>query len=561
MAASTYPLSGNQQLVWQMQRLLPGNPLYCEAVAWRILSEYDVHALRRTCQWLVDRHAALRTTYRLRGGELEQIVHETMPVAFRIHDARDWDDEELGVRIDREVYRAFDLEAGPMLRANLFLRAPGQDRLLLSFHHIAADFYSLMLILEDVRVLYPLALTGGEPPPPPATAYAGFVRWQATLLAGPDGARQWEYWRTLMAAPIETLQLPADAACPDVKSYEGRTHQFRMGGSLTARLHALARGLSVTMNVLLVSGFQVLLRRWCGQPRFRIRTIVSGRTEPEFARVVGHFANAVPLLADFADDPPFTTVVGRAKRAMVSAIEHQDLPLPELARRLRREGTSAATLSSDVMFRLQIPHRFRAELREQRMPDGSEGGVLAAAGTRMDFGGLVAELFNPIRCVAYHALDLELVEAGGEIAGYLHYRPDMFAAATTAALADSYIRLLANAAENPGQRVTALDVPIVRDPDAAVVRSPETGPRSAARIGRPRTAAEERAAQVWQQVLGVDAVEVNDTFFGLGGDSLAAAQVGAILWAEFGQDLPLGMLLASPTLAEFAAHVERLAAG
>lgn len=654
-----HPLSGNQRLIWQMQRLLPGNPVYGQAIAWRILSEFDVHALRRTCQWLVDRHAALRTTYGVRAGQPVQIVHDRQAVSFRIHDARDWDEDELQVRFDREVYRVFDLETGPLMRVHLFMRTPGQHRLLLSFHHIAADFYSLMLILQDIRAWYPLACRGEEPPPSPLATYADFVRWQTAFLEGAEGDRQWQFWRANATAPVEVLRMPADDPRPAVTSYAGMTHQFTVQDDLTSRLRSLAPSISATMNAVLLGGFQALLHRWCGQSRFSIRTIVSGRSEPDFAHVVGHFANAVPLYADFSDDPAFTTVVDRTRQSVTAAIEHQDFPIAVLAERLGSAGHAIESQASDAMFRLQIPHRFRTELREQRMPEGPGTSVVQARGTRLDFGSLVAELFNPIHSVAYHGIDLEFVEAGGALSGYLHYRPEMFRAATITRLAEEYVRLLASAVEDPGRRVSALDAghtsaavprarPVdesgsraqthcwgvrvdVRDVEAALREHPgvhdamvapsgtersvtrliayvvadnpssverelrrhleeriprylvpavfvfrsvlprglDGGPDRAAlsdpgeltsaldaECRKSRTPTEERVARIWRSLFGLDALSLHDNFFALGGHSLLAAHMSVLLCAEFGQGLPLSLLLASPTVAELAAHID-----
>lgn len=550
-AGSAHPLSGNQRLVWQIQRLLPANPLYCQAIAGRILSDLDLHALRLTCQWLVDRHPALRTTFRPRDGEPEQVVHGSQPVWFRIHDARDWSDQDLRQRFDREVSRVFDLEAGPLMRVHLFLRTPGQHRLLLSVHHIVADFHSLIVILDDIRALYPVARSGGSPPAAPSTTYVDFVRWQHALLAGEEGQRQWRFWEATTAA-AEPFRLPGDRGAANVNRFAGRTHQFRVPAALTSRLHDLAAAGSATMNVALLTGFQVLLHRWCGQSRFGIRTLVSGRSEPEFARVVGHFANAVPLAADFSDAPSFSTAMARTRRSVALIIEHQDFPLSLLSERCRHAGMRATRLSSDVMFRFQIPHRFRGEVREQRMPD-SEPAVVES-GTRLEFGGLVAELWNPVRAVAYHALDLELVEAGGEVAGYLHYWPGVFEADTIERLAGDYVRVLAEAAGDPDRPVAAFRVSAGRraEPVSAHDSAP-VPPRAAL---PPRTRTEERLCLIWQRALGVESVDIHRGFASLGGDSLAAAAAGAAIASDFGQDVPLGVLFESPTVVELAAHVD-----
>ncbi|MFH8367581.1 beta-ketoacyl synthase N-terminal-like domain-containing protein [Streptomyces sp. NPDC018031] len=56
-------------------------------------------------------------------------------------------------------------------------------------------------------------------------------------------------------------------------------------------------------------------------------------------------------------------------------------------------------------------------------------------------------------------------------------------------------------------------------------------------------------AEVWQEVLGVDRVGVDDDFFALGGHSLAAVRIGAKLQSRFGVELDLRNFFDSPTVA------------
>ncbi len=73
----------------------------------------------------------------------------------------------------------------------------------------------------------------------------------------------------------------------------------------------------------------------------------------------------------------------------------------------------------------------------------------------------------------------------------------------------------------------------------------------------PRTAAEERIAQLWQRLLGVDRVGVDDNFFELGGHSLLALQLTARLRETFRVDVSAERVLAAPTVALLAAEVDR----
>jgi acyl carrier protein len=72
----------------------------------------------------------------------------------------------------------------------------------------------------------------------------------------------------------------------------------------------------------------------------------------------------------------------------------------------------------------------------------------------------------------------------------------------------------------------------------------------------PENELEERIADVWQSLLGVDRVGVHDDFFALGGHSLLATQIIARLKDMFELELPLKVIFEAPTIAKLALLVE-----
>ena len=74
----------------------------------------------------------------------------------------------------------------------------------------------------------------------------------------------------------------------------------------------------------------------------------------------------------------------------------------------------------------------------------------------------------------------------------------------------------------------------------------------------PQTATEIRIANIWQEVLRLEAVGVDDNFFELGGNSLTATRVSTRVRKVFELDLPLRMMFEQPKIADLAVYIDAM---
>jgi acyl-CoA synthetase (AMP-forming)/AMP-acid ligase II/thioesterase domain-containing protein/acyl carrier protein len=81
--------------------------------------------------------------------------------------------------------------------------------------------------------------------------------------------------------------------------------------------------------------------------------------------------------------------------------------------------------------------------------------------------------------------------------------------------------------------------------------APETPPENRVFVA-PQNETEVLVASIWRQVLSLDRVSTHDSFFDLGGDSSAAAQMLTRIEREFGQALAPAALFESPTIEQLA---------
>jgi amino acid adenylation domain-containing protein len=72
----------------------------------------------------------------------------------------------------------------------------------------------------------------------------------------------------------------------------------------------------------------------------------------------------------------------------------------------------------------------------------------------------------------------------------------------------------------------------------------------------PETPTEQRLAEIWTGLLGIDRAGLYDNYFELGGDSLLATQLASQIRKVFEVELPLADLFQHPTLAELSAIIE-----
>ena len=182
-----HALSYGQRALWFVHRLAPERAAYTVAYAGAISGQLDVPALERAAQALVDRHPMLRTTYIERDGQPVEQVHAHWPVRIAQH-LIGLDRDELDGWIQAETDRPFDLTTGPMLRLTLLQRGTRDHVLVLAVHHIVVDFWSVDVILDELRALY-AAEHGGTRPEQTADRYVDFAAAQNAMLDGPEGGQ------------------------------------------------------------------------------------------------------------------------------------------------------------------------------------------------------------------------------------------------------------------------------------------------------------------------------------------------------------------------------------
>ncbi|MER8798701.1 amino acid adenylation domain-containing protein [Mesorhizobium sp. M0984] len=331
----TRPLSHGQMGLWLHHQKRPTGSEYNLPVELRIKAPFDIDALRRALQSLIDRHEMLRTTFHQEGEHVVQSIHETASLSFHVVRLQGVEEADFHQAIAAKARSPFDLEHGPVFRAHLFIRNDTEETLLLNFHHIISDGYSIRTFLHEFGRLYQ-AFCGDTDMPRLTTAapYGDFVAWQERLLAGDAGERMWAYWRSQFVDHEPDLAFQTDRARTALATHTGSVVSLDIDMPLVARLERLAHREKVTLATVLLAAYYVLLHRYCDQDDITLYVPRLGRPAGNFSGTFGYFVTLAALRQDLSGNPTFLEHLLGVRQLMRCARSHQYFPLPLLLEKI-----------------------------------------------------------------------------------------------------------------------------------------------------------------------------------------------------------------------------------
>ncbi|RSN29186.1 non-ribosomal peptide synthetase [Amycolatopsis sp. WAC 04169] len=428
----TFPASFGQERIWLSGQLDPASPVYnlhCQA---RLDRPLTAEQWRAALGVIVGRHEALRTSFRMEGGALMQVVHAEVPIDPEVHDLRDLPADAREARLTELVggvsREAIPLDSPPPWRAQVCRTADDEWVLTFVVHHTVFDAGSVLVLGKELGEACDAVFEGREPKLPElAIQYPDFSAWQRGQLE--TSSEQLDYWRKQLTGLPPVHGLPTDRPRPSELTFAGDQVHFALPDGLIDRVGELSRELSASPFMVLLAGYAALLSRLSRVDDIVVGVPVAGRDLPELADLIGMFVNQMAVRVDCSGAPAFTELVGRVRTTLLEAIDHSQVPFQAVAEAVGAERDPG------VQALYQLGFNF--------LPDSG---------------------LEPIRSATAKddiAIDLTSVD------GRLVYRTDLFDRETAEAIAERYVRLLDAALADPAASVA--DLPLLSDAERELV--------------------------------------------------------------------------------------------
>ncbi|MFF1606697.1 amino acid adenylation domain-containing protein [Amycolatopsis sp. NPDC058278] len=296
---------------------------YTEQLRLELTAPVDARALRAAAASALRRHAPLRAAFEVAGlPEPVQITVGELETPWRETDLSALDPAEARARADvlaaHSKAAPFDVGTPPLLRLHLVHLPGGAAHLLLDYHHLLLDGWSVTLLVREL--LAPEA--AGAPAPP--------LRDWFRVLRTRDREAAAAAWRSALDGITEPAMLTEPVAGSSASAH----HVVDLPAPVTARLVELARTDRLTLNTIMVALWGVVLAAESGRRPAVFGTTVSGRLAevPEVENLVAMLVNTVPVVVDVDPGEPVRALLRRVRAEQLALAPHQHLGLGTIRR-------------------------------------------------------------------------------------------------------------------------------------------------------------------------------------------------------------------------------------
>ncbi|WP_266182493.1 non-ribosomal peptide synthetase [Dyella humicola] len=427
--ARVAPTLETQREIWLASKLEPEASLaYNESISLRLRGALEVPALQASLQQLVDRHEALRATLSAEGEEL--YIAAQLMVACPLRDVSGLTaterEAEVANTLHHVVTTPFDLENGPLVRAEILQLGPQDHLLVFTAHHIICDGWSFGVIVRDLAALYALQ-TGHGDGAGPVDGFTDFALAEANRANTDEGQAAEHYWLKQFTGVSSSLDLPTDRPRPRRRTFASQREDYTLDAALVADIKRMGAHRGASLYATLLTGFGLLLQRLSSQDDVVIGIPSAGQAAGGHDALVGHCVNVLPLRVAMDRTAPFSTGLGQVRGDLLDAFEHQQYTLGSLLARLALPRDPSRLPLVSVLFNLD-------QALDER--------TLSFPGLEFDFSG------NP-RAFENFELFVNAVQVASGVRLECQYNSDLFRGETIRGWLDAYETLLRHAVTAP----------------------------------------------------------------------------------------------------------------
>ncbi|OAV43680.1 condensation domain-containing protein [Lewinella sp. 4G2] len=479
-----------------------------------------------TAAWekVVARHPAMRTSVHWeKVAKPVAAVRPTAPfsITYETVDRKEELEPAVVDYLEGDQRMGLDLTKASVNRLHVFSAGTHHHAFVWTSHHILLDGWSAGVVLRDVFACYDAATRGALPELAQLPGPKSYQHW----LAGRDRSAAADYWSGQLAGFTEAHAFNAGAAA----GAERKVLEHRFTADVAEHLKGQLRQKRLTLNGAVRGLWAICLAAYFKREDVLYGTTVSGRTAdiPGHDAVAGLFTNALPVRIKITPEQRLNDWLTELQRTQLAGNEHQYASLEEIA---DWSGTSMGTLQYDHLVLVQ------------NYPWSELSG-----------GGLKVDRFVGAT-TSSHPLTV-MVDPSDGLRVIFHYDPAVIPETLLSWLEDAFCGLLEGFGEL-GRYLMGDLLELLPPAPAALDSVSLGGARDLDSYSLPTSAVEFELVRIWEELLKLSPIGVEDDFFMAGGTSLLALRLFHRVEESFGKKFSIISIVRHRTIRQLAQLIQ-----
>ncbi|WP_018690923.1 non-ribosomal peptide synthetase [Algicola sagamiensis] len=431
------PLSFAQERLLFIERFEHGSDAYHIPYLAKLDEGVSAQLIQDALNQVIDHHPVLKTVYRQHDGmDYQHILDESIEIS----QVMVTDEAGLYEAVQSNIATPFDLQHEASIRVTQYALPNSEAYLLILWHHIAFDGWSVERFMDDLSIAYQgFATNSSTVLSEQSIQYTDYAAWQRDYLSGRYLSELKGFWQDTLSG-FETLNLPTDFTRPAQQDHRGQEFEFDLEPALSAKLRQLAEQQETTLFTLLLSGFYTTLALCADQADIVIGTPSDNRDHSQTQNMVGFFVNTLPLRAQVDRQMKLSDFVTHVHSVVTGAKVHQSLPFEKLVSLMNVERDPSRHPIFQVMFDMES---FGGETQTTSMLPFTPSNLLAEKA-----------LFTPAKV----DLSLSVFDNDTHLMASFNFAQSIFKPETIERMANIYTRVMQGFADDISQRVHHIDV-------------------------------------------------------------------------------------------------------
>lgn len=419
-------LSHAQRRLWLLSQMDADKGQYNLSVNYQLSGNLDFAAMETSVAALVSQHQVLRTNILSDG---KQCLQATPKQCLEIVDLRNkgFTPQQIQTRLTQGALRPFRLDKDILLRAAIFRFEDDSAVLQFCAHHIAADGWSIGLLLRNFIQGYQAAHQGlSIVQLQSELQYKDYVAWLHTPEVKQEQDKALGFWKQKLNDLPVLHNLATDFPRPLTPSFAGQNIWTSLPKDKRAQLHQLANSNNVSLFMLLQAVFSLLLTRFTGESDIVMGTPVANRNNPAVKNMVGCFMNTLVLRTRVDQDGSFKALLDSTCQNLLEDFQYQETPFDVLVEQLAPTRSTGHSPLFQILFSMDNNEQVDLALPELE--------ITPVSGSA---------------CLAQYDLTLNVISSDESLSFCWNFATDLFVKDSIQQMAESFNHLLSEVCENP----------------------------------------------------------------------------------------------------------------